>query len=132
MHDEGREAALATRVSSMVRAYVRGRTGARVGIAYDDIPTAPDPTTGRPRKQYPERWRDAQPKVAQEAFLAMRARRSRQAFAEYFTGTICSVPQYLPDSELRTIATALLTDGDDGWEDVRSLAMLAISTMARV
>jgi CRISPR-associated protein Cmx8 len=85
---------------------------------------------------YPESWRDAQPKVVQEAFLQMRARRQRQDFVEYFAGTICSVGQYLPGPEYQALTEALLAKGDDGqgeaWEDIRALAMIAISTMANV
>lgn len=125
-----RRAALARRVHDMVQAYVRGRTESRTGIRFRDIPRSTD-ERGRPRPQYDERWRSTQENVAKDAFLQMRARRHQQDFVEYFAGTICSVGQFLPGSEYPVLAEALLAD-DDAWEDVRALAMIAISTMVNV
>ena len=127
--DAAQRAALARRVHDMVREYVRGRTESRTGIAFKEIPMVDE--AGRRRRAYPPRWIEAQPKVAQEAFLQMRSRRQRQDFVEYFAGTICSVGQFLPGSEYPVLAEALLADGE-AWEDVRALAMIAISTMVNV
>lgn len=128
---EGR-AALARRVQEMVQAYVRGRTESRTGIVFKNISMSTD-DQGRRRRQYPQAWREAQPKVAQEAFLQMRARRQQQDFVEYFAGTICSVGQFLPSAEYQALVAALLARGDDEqWEDVRSLAMIATSTLVNV
>lgn len=122
---------LARPVRTMVWEYVKGRTEIRTKLKYDELPKAPDSKTGRLRPQLPDRWRKAQPMVAQEAFLAMRARRSRAEFINYFTGTICSVPQRILNEHYYAIAETLLAEGE-AWEDVRSLAMLAISAMAYV
>jgi CRISPR-associated protein Cmx8 len=127
--DTARRAALARRVHQMVERYVRGRTESRTGIEFETLPVVEE--NGRRRRLYPERWREAQPKVAQEAFLQMRARRQQQDFVEYFAGTICSVGQFLPRSEYPVLAEALLAQGDE-WEDIRALAMIAISTMVNV
>jgi CRISPR-associated protein Cmx8 len=126
---------LATRIQAMVRQYVIRRTESRTGLEYDKLPRTKD-EQGRTRVLYPEAWREAQPKVVQEAFLQMRARRQHRDFVEYFAGTICSVDQRLPTAEYQELTRALLADGDDGqaapWEDIRALAMIAISTMASV
>jgi len=133
MSDEAaRRAALAKRVHDMVEAYVRGRTESRTNLKWRELPRVTD-ERGRPRIQYPERWRETQPKVAQEAFLQMRARRQQGDFVEYFAGTICSVAQFLPNAEYQALTEALLAGGDsEQWEDVRALAMIAIATMANV
>jgi CRISPR-associated protein Cmx8 len=126
---------LATRVQAMVRQYVIRRTESRTSLEYDTLPRTKD-EQGRTRVQYPEAWREAQAKVVQEAFLQMRARRQHRDFVEYFAGTICSVDQWLPTAEYQDLTRALLADGDEGqaapWEDIRALAMIAISTMASV
>ena len=127
--DTARRVALARRVHEMVATYVRGRTESRTGIELKEIPLVEE--NGRRRRRYPERWLETQPKVAQEAFLQMRARRQQQDFVEYFAGTICSVGQFLPGSEYPVLAEALLAEGDS-WEDIRALAMIAISTMVNV
>lgn len=127
--EEARRAALVKRVRDIVRTYVRRRTESRTGLSFRELPETTDPDSGAQRREYPEKWREAQARVATEAFLAMRSRRSRQDFAEYFTGTLCSVPQYLPEDDYRALAAALLQNGDQ-WEDIRSLAMLAISPLA--
>ena len=71
---------------------------------------------------YPQEYREAREKVCSDAFLAMRGRRD-QEFVEYFTGTICSVPQYLSQEEYIAVARALMTD----WERIKILSMLALS-----
>jgi CRISPR-associated protein Cmx8 len=114
----------------MVQAYVRGRTESRTNINFKDIPRVTD-DRGRPRIQFDERWRTTQENVAKDAFLQMRSRRQQQDFVEYFAGTICSVGQFLPQPDYAALAHALLAD-DDAWEDVRALAMIAVSTMVNV
>ncbi len=132
MHDDAaRRAALATRVRRMLWAYILGRTKSRTGLDPEEFPRAPDPRTGRTRRQYPEKWRDTQKNVAQETFLQMRSRRSQKDFLEYFTGTICAHGQGLNEAAYVEVADALLSR-DEAWEDVRALAMLAVSTMVHV
>lgn len=129
--DAARRAALATRVRRMLWVYVVGRTKSRTGLDPEKFEKAPDPRTGRPRRQYPEKWRDTQKNVAQDTFLQMRSRRSQKDFLEYFTGTICAHGQGLNEAAYVEVADALLSR-DEAWEDVRALAMLAVSTMVHV
>lgn len=115
---------LATRVSEMTRAYVLRRTEVRTELtwqAYSAL-SGDDPPRGT--------YRDAREKVCTDAFLALRSRRSREDFMGYFTSTICYGPQFLPPSEYAGLAGALL-DGDR-WEEVKALAMLALSGLWRV
>jgi CRISPR-associated protein Cmx8 len=52
----------------------------------------------------------------------MRGRRAED-FIEYFTGTICSVPQFLKEDEFVALSRALIDDPDT----VKMLSMLALS-----
>ncbi|MCX6841576.1 MAG: type I-MYXAN CRISPR-associated protein Cmx8 [candidate division WOR-3 bacterium] len=65
---------------------------------------------------------DAVERVCSDAFLAMRGRRDNDLI-EYFTGTICSVPQFLPEDDYMLVSKALTED----WSKVKTLAMLAVS-----
>jgi CRISPR-associated protein Cmx8 len=115
---------LSTRVNDMVRAYVLRRTEAKGEMKWEDYTTLSD---GDPRRA---KYRDAREKVCADAFFALRSRRARQDFVEYFTGTICSVPQYLPPGDYAGLARALLAA--DHWEEVKALAMLALAGLARL
>ena len=68
------------------------------------------------------KYLEAKSKVCDDAFLAMRGRRG-DAFVEYFTGTICSVPQYLPEDDYLMIGQVLITDPDR----IKTLSMLSLS-----
>jgi CRISPR-associated protein Cmx8 len=117
---------LASRVYEMVRAYVMRKTESRSQISWQSFRESRDE---KGRVKAPEPYREARHKVCMDAFLAMRSRRSREEFRDYFIGSICSVPQYLPEEDYQAVASAL---GSDGWEELRSLAMLAMSAHARV
>lgn len=113
-----------TRVNDMVRAYVVRRTEVRTDMKWEDYTALSDDD---PRRVT---YRDAREKVCADAFLAIRSRRGRQDFVEYFTGTICSVPQYLPQRDYAGLAGALLAA--DRWEEVKALAMLSLAGLARL
>ncbi len=113
---------LARRVRDMVTQYVYRRAELKSGIERKDI------TDWR---NVPERYASAQQGVCESAFLTMRACRSREDFVAFFTGTICSVPQFLPEQDYRGLAEALLSD-DDRWEEVKALAMLTVSALSRI
>jgi CRISPR-associated protein Cmx8 len=119
---------LPARVHRMVRAYVFHRTEERSGVAWDSISSEEDATTGRSRKRWPSGYVDIRNRICEAAFLAMRSRRSRQDFVDYFTSTICAAPQFLPETDYYTLADTLLRDGD-AWEDVKALAMLTVSSL---
>jgi CRISPR-associated protein Cmx8 len=110
----------------MVRAYVFRKTESRCGIKWEDFK---DKRNAAGQLDVPEKYREAREKVCTGAFLAIRSRHSREDFVSYFTGTICSVPQFLPESEYDALAESLLTDK---WEEVKSLSMLALSGLSRV
>ncbi len=52
------------------------------------------------------------------------------AFVSYFTGTICSVSQWLNESSYLELAGALTPGNDAQIEHVRSLTLLALSATA--
>lgn len=121
---------LATRVHNMVRSYVRRRTEEKCGITWDSFKDHRTPESGGTRVNTPAKYSEAWEKVCNDVFFAMRSARTREDFVTYFTGTICSVPQFLPEAEYQGIAVALLRK-DDTWEDIKSISMLAISALSR-
>ena len=124
---------LAERVHHMIAGYVHRKTEAKSGIKWEEFrdKKTTDPVTGKARVAVPDRYREAREKVCSDAFLGLRARRSREDFVEYFTGTICSVGHYLPTEDYQALAAALLGPEDE-WEDIRSLSMLALSALSNV
>ncbi|HRY71322.1 MAG TPA: hypothetical protein P5304_25210 [Phycisphaerae bacterium] len=108
---------LAQRVLRMIRAYVTQRVKNRTSKTWDDYKAS----------GYKDRdYRNAVNKVCTDAFLAMRSRKEHRDFLAYWAGTICSVPQFMGgDSDFTDLSLALLDP--DKWEDIKSLAMLALS-----
>jgi CRISPR-associated protein Cmx8 len=125
------DSALVERIHDLITAYVVRKTEVKSGIRWDDIKDKwVTDAAGRRRRDVPPRYQDARQKVCMDAFLRLRSCRSREDFVSYFTGTICSVPQYLPESEYGLVAEALLSE--DRWEDVKALSMLALSGWSRI
>ena len=111
---------LALRVHSMIRAYVNHRTEKRCGKSYADFKAS-----GFKDGQYIE----ANNKVCMDAFLAIRGRKDHREFVGYFTGTLCSVPQFLDNEQYRELSVALLDPKQ--WESLKSLSMLALSALSQ-
>jgi CRISPR-associated protein Cmx8 len=117
MTDEGRDHLLARRIYALVRHYTRIKAENKSGKRFENFKKDENG-----KIIYPKEYREAVEKICMDAFLAMRGRRE-QDFVEYFTGTICSIPQFLPPEDYLLVSQALLDD----WERVKSLAMLAMS-----
>ena len=111
---------MASRVYAMIRGYVRHRTETRCGISFKQYQKS-----GYKNPEYAR----ANNKVCMDAFLAMRSRKDQANFLNYFTGTICAVPQFLPEDKYRQLAAALLNP--NRWEDLKSLSLLALSAMSQ-
>ncbi len=124
MHDETGDDHLALCVYRLIREYANRRTEEKSGVKFEEFKNQKD---DKGKIKYPQKYREAREKVCSAAFLAMRGRRD-QDYVEYFTGTICSVPQYLPQDDYLVISQSLLTD----WERVKNLAMLALSAVSPV
>ncbi|MBK8240330.1 MAG: type I-MYXAN CRISPR-associated protein Cmx8 [Deltaproteobacteria bacterium] len=69
-----------------------------------------------------ERYKE---RLAKDAFLAVRSRTGPD-FIEYFTGTLCSVPQHIGEAGFLALTRALMTETDT----VRTLTLLALSARA--
>ncbi len=108
-------------IYGMIGSYVRQKTEARSKIKWSDFK---DKRTQDGKIPIPPAYIEARQKVCMDAFLAMRSRRD-QEFIEYFAGTICSVPQFLPSDDYVFVSQTLL--GEGGWEKVKTLSMLALS-----
>lgn len=122
----------AERVYKLVQSYVFRRTESKSGVKWNDFKDRKvrDPVTNRERIDVPQRYREAREKICTDAFLRLRACRAKEDFVSYFTGTICSVPHYLPEDEYQPVADTILNDRR--WEEVKALAMLALSSFSRV
>jgi len=110
---------LARCIYKLVQWYIWRRTEEKSGKKYEEFKTNKD---DKGKILYPAEYRDSLGKVSSDAFLSMRGR-SEDAFVEYFTGTICSVPQFLPEEEYLSVVKALSID----WQKVKALSMLAVS-----
>lgn len=119
MTEKAHDDQLALLVHGLIQNYVRRRTEEKSGRPYEKFKDNKDP---KGRVIYPNEYREALEKVCADAFLAMRGRRD-QDFVEYFTGTICSVPQFLPKDQFLTVARELT----ENWQKIKTLSMLAIS-----
>ena len=112
---------LENRIYEMVGAYVRQKTEAKSNLKWSEFK---DKKTPDGKMAIPPAYIEARQKICMDAFLAMRSRRE-QEFVEYFTGTLCSVPQFLPADDYVFVSQALLEE--NGWEKVKTLSMLALS-----
>ena len=120
MDTQTTSADLAQVVYRLVQQYVWRKTEARSNISYQ---TFKDKKDANGRIQVPTAYREAKARICEDMFLSFRSRRE-QDFVDYFSSTIGSVPQYLPESEYILVTQALI---NGRWMDVKTLAMLAVS-----
>jgi CRISPR-associated protein Cmx8 len=113
MNESVRDDELARRVYRIIGQYVNARTRDKTDLTWDDY------VNGTGNRQA---YREAREKVCSDAFLAIRGRREND-FVEYFVGSICSVPQYLPEQDYLTVTEALTANPGT----VKTLCMLALS-----
>lgn len=85
------------------------------GLKNDELNQRPD------YKKYAE----MKAKVAKSAFLDVRSRTEQWDFIKYFTGTLCSVPQYMGSESFVQLAKELYDEHE--YEKVRTLTLLALS-----
>jgi CRISPR-associated protein Cmx8 len=76
----------------MIHAYVRVKAEAK---------------SGRQQNYADPEYRDCLLRVCEDVFLRFRASKSQEDFVSYFTATICSVPQYLPEEDYQVVAGTL-------------------------
>jgi CRISPR-associated protein Cmx8 len=95
------------------------KTEEKTGLEWDKIK---EKKTPEGKIDVPKEWSQEKEKLASNIFLEMRSRRE-QAFVDHFTGTFCSVKQYLPEDDFQIVANELLTDS----EKVKTLTLLALS-----
>lgn len=120
--NRGEEKTLEQLIYEVVRTYVFGRLESKYDLKWDQNVKGKGPDK---EKDY----NDKKAKIAREAFLAVRSR-TGMAFISYFTGTICSVSQWLNRDSYLKIAGALAPDNEAQIERVRGLTLLALSATA--
>jgi CRISPR-associated protein Cmx8 len=108
------EASCETLIYRVVGSYLKRRLKSKYQLEWSTARDNP-----KDREEY-ERMKE---KVARDAFLSVRSRRSDPDFAEYFASTLCSAFPPLSETQYFTLAKALYEDTDK----VRSLTMLALS-----
>ena len=132
MNNDERLKQLGLIIQRLVTKYVEGRAESKTGKRVKEFPKAT--IDGKERRVFPTEFREAQQRVCSDAFLAIRSRHD-QDFVEFFAGSICSVAQYLSPEEYQFLIKTLMTKPDPklirhdvlSWEDVKSIAMIAIS-----
>jgi len=112
------------RVYHLVSNYVNRKTEEKSGKSYKNFKREKG-EDGKTKNIYPSEYREAREKVCSDAFLGVRGRRDKE-FVEYFIGTVCSVPQFLPESDYVAVSQALMSD----WETVKTLSMLSLSAVS--
>ena len=112
---------LIQRVYHLIGNFVRQRSEDRSGIAEANLPKDENNYPKRPRELL-----DVRKKVALDAFLSMRSRNGND-FVEYFTGTICSVPQFFGREQgFVELSRAMIEMPDT----IKNLSMLALCAHA--
>ncbi len=112
-------------IYDLVRVYVRERACARAGVKTED-------------KDWWTKTADERRDVCAKLFLEFRSRHGDE-FVSYFTDTIASVAQWLPEDRFLTVSRALMRpltpiEGPDRQrtrDDVKTLTMLALAAHSR-
>jgi len=123
MEEKQTENRLAHLFHQMVQQYVNRRTEEKSGLKYDVFKNTKD---DKGHVIYPQKYLEDREKVCSDAFLAIRGRHDTE-FIEYFTGTICSVPQFLPEEDFLIVSEALIKQP----AIVKTLSMLALSASSK-
>lgn len=140
MNKEQQVKYLSVIIRRLIDKYVEGRAEAKTGMKVKEFPKKKIEGKGdRLYTVYPADFRKAQQGVCSDAFLAMRSRHD-QDFVGFFAGSICSVAQYLSPDEYQFLIGKLMTRPDPNplaqeilsWEDVKAIAMIAVSACAYV
>ncbi|HPP03146.1 MAG TPA: type I-MYXAN CRISPR-associated protein Cmx8, partial [bacterium] len=124
MDAEIKDDQLAVKIYGLIKQYVNRTTEEKSGQKYEDFKNQKN---AKGKINYPEKYLETREKICSNAFLAMRGRRDKD-FIEYFTGTICSVPQWMPEADYVLVGQALI----ENWELVKTYSMLALSACSFV
>ncbi|CAK8718722.1 Type I-MYXAN CRISPR-associated protein Cmx8 [Candidatus Electrothrix laxa] len=116
-HQIDQDDLLALRVRNIVRQYVQRKVEKKTGISFRALLK----DEGE-RVIYPAAYKEAVEKICMDIFLAMRDRKG-QDFVAYFTETLCSEPQCLPEGDFLFISQALIHEQDK----MKNLSLLAVS-----
>ncbi|MCB1158095.1 MAG: type I-MYXAN CRISPR-associated protein Cmx8, partial [Leptospiraceae bacterium] len=115
---------LETLVFQIIQSYIYGKLESKFQLKWDDSMKGKENPKGKDFSEKKE-------KISKEAFLAIRSRKDKEDFINYFTSTICSVSQRLGEEGYLTLVKSLYekesSDTEAGWEKIRALSMLALS-----
>ena len=124
MDAEIKDDQLAVKIYGLIKQYVNRTTEEKSGQKYEGFKNQKN---AKGKINYPQEYLETREKICSNAFLAMRGRRDKD-FIEYFTGTICSVPQWMPEADYVLVGQALI----ENWELVKTYSMLALSACSFV
>ncbi|EMO78631.1 type I-MYXAN CRISPR-associated protein Cmx8 [Leptospira kirschneri] len=106
-------------VHQIIRTYILSKLDSKYELKWDDSMKG---------NEHGKVFSEKKEKIAKDAFLAIRSRKDREDFINYFTSTICSVPHKLGEEGYIKLAESLYNaEEDTGWEKIRALSMLALS-----
>lgn len=98
----------------LVGAYISGKIANKYDVKYSEAMS----------EEQRGKYREYREKIARDAFLAIRSRTGVD-FVDFFTATLCSVPQHMKETDFQRLSLALLHDQER--EQVRTLTLLALS-----
>lgn len=107
----------------IVGRYIAGKLESKYQLKWEKVKERPKEHDDR------ESYDKNRLKIAKDAFFAVRSRTGAE-FVDYFTGTLCSVPQRMSQERYAVVARALLDDTEKERDRVRTLTLLALSAQA--
>jgi len=111
--EKGERRPMESLIFDLVGRFVERKVESKIGYGWKKAKEA----AGK-QKEYGE----TKEKVARDAFLAARSRTGGD-FADYFAGSVCSVPQYLDREDMVELSRALRERPDE----IRTMTLLALS-----
>jgi CRISPR-associated protein Cmx8 len=109
-------------IFKLVKTYVRRKVESKYQLKWKEEWANKE---GREKHKGYDEYSEKKSKISKSAFLEVRSRTEQGDFIRYFTGTLCSVPQYMGSDSYVKLAQALYDEEE--YEKVRTLTLLALS-----
>jgi CRISPR-associated protein Cmx8 len=123
MTDSKTEASLEDTVRNILKDYVKGKQRDRSLPTWDDL--AKDQEAGRLSKDKIAKYDESVERWTRDAFLAIRARRNRSDFVEYFVGSLCAGTHGLAAKRYALLHEQIKKD----WRTLRTITLLACAAV---
>ena len=136
MDDDEKLKHLGVLVRRLMKGYVDRKAAKKLGVDWDRLPTEGEGREQRKVLPDPEKFRDAQRRVCDDAFLQLRSRHDED-LVEFIANSILAVPHYFDSKagDLAFFTQVLMTPPNRNpvarparnRDDIKTLAMLALS-----